>query len=329
MAAWKDVLLRMLSEFSADRIPLVAAGAAFYTLLALVPSLAALVSIYGLAFDTQSVAQQMAMLDNLVPAEVQSILAEQLTRLTSEPNHSLGIAFVISLAMSIWSASSATKGIIGGLNVVYDEREKRSFIELNGTALAITISGLIVVTSLAAVTIALPIAIELIGLPPVMATAISYAGLIILVWLGLIALYRWGPSRSRAQWTWLAPGTCLAVVALIVFSIAFSWFARTFAGYAAYGSIGAVISFMTWCWIGMMILLLGAELNAELEHQTARDTTVGRPKPLGLRGANMADSVAPRDGVEPPPTKVGAPALPLAFAGFVAGVTLAAVLTRR
>lgn len=329
LTAWKDIASRVLTQFSDDRIPLVAASAAFYLLLALVPSLAALVSIYGLVFNPEDVVQQMASLQALMPAEVHAILTKQLERLTAEPSRALGFAVAGSLGLSIWSASAATKSIMQGLNIVYDEREKRSFLQFNATALAITIVGLIMTASLVAVTVAMPIIVGQVDLHPFLANVIGYIGLACVVWLGLIALYRWGPSRADAKWKWLALGTVVALLALIMFSIGFSWFARTFASYSSYGSLGAVIAFMTWAWINMIILLLGAELNAEMEHQTAIDTTTGTPRPLGFRGAKMADTVS--DRVQEPANARGSDPSPavIAVAGLVAGATLASMLSRR
>jgi membrane protein len=298
-AAWRDIGLRVWKGFSDDRLLLVGAGAAFYILLALVPALASFVAIYGLLFDRASVVEQVSALSSMLAPEVRTILVDQLQRLTSEPAGSLGAAFAVSLAVSLWSASAGTKAVMDGLNIVYAEDEKRGFLRYNATALAMTLAGLVGAILTLGVTLLLPVVLAYVwpdsgGLVQLA----SYAVLLALVWLALIALYRWGPSRVAADWRWLAPGTLLAVVMLVVFSVLFSWFARTFATYSGYGSLGAIIAFMTWVWLCMVIVLLGAEVNAEMEHQTGRDSTVGPGKPRGARGAAMADSIGAPAGSE-------------------------------
>lgn len=288
--AWRDIVRRVVYEFSDDRVPLVAAGAAFYVLLALVPALAALVALYGLIFDRSNVAEQMTSLAGFLPEEARALIGEQLVRLTSEETPALSVAFAATLALSLWSASSGTKAVIDGLNIVYDESEKRSFLRYNLTALGITTLGLATLVLALAVTVVVPAFLET-YLAFAGKQLASYAVLVAALWLATIALFRWGPSRENAQWRWLAPGSLLAVLLLAMFSLGFSWFARTFASYSSYGSIGAAIAFLTWCWISLMIVLGGAEINAEMEHQTARDSTTGPALPMGVRGAAMADTL--------------------------------------
>jgi membrane protein len=254
--------------------------------------LSAFVAVYGLIFDRASVVEQVASLSNLLAPEVRSIIEGQLTRLASESAGSLGIAFSISLALSLWSASAGIKALMDGLNIVYAEEEKRGFIRYYATALVLTLAGLVGFVAIIATTIAVPIVLDYVapGQAGGLVRSASYVVLFGFIWLGLIALYRWGPSREHAKWRWLAPGTIVAVVALAIFALLFSWFARTFAGYASYGSLGAIIAFMTWVWVSTVIVLLGAEINAEVEYRTTHDTTTGPTRPMGERGAMMADS---------------------------------------
>lgn len=271
---------------------MVGAGATFYILLALVPALSAFVAVYGLIFDRVSVVEQVARPSSLLAPEVRSVIEGQLTRLASEASASLGIAFAASLALSLWSASAGTKALMEGLNIVYAEEEKRSFLRYYATALVLTLAGLVGFVVIIAVTIAVPVVLDYVtpGEAGGLVRAASYMVLLGFLWLGLIALYRWGPSREQAKWRWLAPGTIIAVAALAIFAALFSWFARTFAGYASYGSLGAIIAFMTWVWISTVIVLLGAEINAQVEYRTIRDTTTGPDRPMGERGAVMADT---------------------------------------
>jgi membrane protein len=290
--AWMDIALRVVREISDDRVLLIGAGAACYVIFALVPALASFIALYGLVLDKGSIVAQVSALSGLLAPEVRGILEEQLTRLASEPSRSLGLAFAVTLALSLWSASAGTKAIMDGLNIVYDEEEKRGFVRYNATALAMTLAGLVGGIVTIGVTVLLPVILARV-LPSAMGLVqiASYAALVGFVWIALLALYRWGPSRREAEWRWLTTGTIIAVLLLVAFSAAFAWFARTFAGYASYGSLGAVIVFMTWAWMSLVIVLVGGEINAEMEHQTGQDSTVGQEKPRGARGAVMADTI--------------------------------------
>lgn len=294
---WRDILWRIWVRFGDDHVMLVAAGIAFFGLLALVPALAALVAIYGLVFDPAEVVTQVNGLAPFLPAEVTTLLQDQLVRLTSAPQEKLGIAALIAVAIAIFSASSATKGLVEGLNIVYAEKDSRSWFALTGAAIVLTLAGLVSVAVFLASTLLLPKLFALFGINQTLPLSLlSYASLAVFLWLELTAIYRWAPNRSEARFAWLAPGSLLAVVLLVAFSVGFSWFVHTFALYSAYGSLGAVIAFMTWLWVSMVIVLLGAQLNAEAEHQTLRDSTTGTPLPLGLRGAVMADTVGKAKG---------------------------------
>lgn len=295
--AWLEIAKRVWHEFSADRVTMVAAGTAFYVILALVPALTSFIAVYGLVLDRESVVDQVSQFSGMLAPEVQTIIEGELTRLAAQSSGSLGTAFAVSLVLSLWSASAGTKALMDGLNIVYDEDEKRGFLNFYATALGLTLAGLVGFVAVIGATVAVPIIVSFFasGAASGIVRVASFAFLLAFLWLGLMVLYRWGPSREAAEWKWIAPGTILAVAGLAVFAIAFSWFARTLAGYSSYGSLGAIIAFMTWVWISIVIVLLGAEINAEMEHQTARDTTVGPEQPAGERGAYMADHVAGAD----------------------------------
>lgn len=288
---------------------LVAAGIAFFSLLAFVPALAALVAIYGLVFDPSQVVTQVGSVSHLLPGDVSGLLQEQLVRLTTQPEQKLGATALIALAITLFSASSATKGLIEGLNIVYAEKEKRSWLHLTLFAIALTVAGIVSVVVFLASTVFLPKALELFGITQVLPLLIvSYVTLAFLLWFELTILYRWAPSRDTAKLRWIAPGSLVAVALLVLFSWAFSWFVRTFAAYSAYGSLGVVIAFMTWLWVSMVIILVGAQLNAESEHQTIRDSTEGIPAPMGFRGAVMADTVGrSADSRLPPDVAIAVP----------------------
>jgi membrane protein len=290
---WRDILVRVYHKFSEDRVTSIAGGATYFTLLAIFPGVAALVSVYGLFADPQSMANVVQTLSSVLPQDVIKILDDQLHRLTQQPAGKLGATFAISLAGSLWSANAGMKAMFDALNIVYHEQEKRSFIVLNAVSLAFTLGmvlfGLIALAAVAVV----PAILE--RLPRTIAVVLDLARwpiLLLFIATAIAVLYRYGPSRDKPRWKWVSWGSALASVLWIGTSMLFSWYAANFASYnQTYGSLGAIIVFMTWIWISVLVILLGAELNAEMEHQTARDTTEGPPEPLGMRGAHMADTV--------------------------------------
>ena len=292
---WKDILWRTWAEFSADRITLIAAGATFYLLLALFPALAAFVSIYGFVADPVTIADHIAFLGGVLPSGGIELIETQLTALATQNEAALSFAFIFGLLFALWSANNGIKTLFEALNVAYDETEKRSFVWLNLITLGFTL-GAIVIAILFIVSVGIvPAVLAFVGLGSVAETLISLARwpvLFVAAALGISILYRFGPSRERAKWRWVTWGSALATAVWLIASVLFSWYLTNFADYnATYGSLGAVIGFMMWTWISVVILLLGAELNSELEHQTARDSTTGPEKPMGERGATMADTV--------------------------------------
>jgi membrane protein len=297
---WMDVLRRTATEVSEDRVLMIAAGVTFYGLLALFPALSALVSIYGLVFDPATVQRQVASLAGLLPQGAMDVLGEELTRLTSRPGSSLSLAFAGSLLVSLWSANAGVKSLFEAMNVAYDETEKRGFVRLTLISLAFTLGALLAVAVALGALVVLPLVLDAFGFGTLGQALARIAGVLVLALLltaGLAALYRWGPSRERARWRWITPGSILTLVVWVIASALFSWYAANLGSYdATYGSLGSVIGFLFWMWISATIVIVGAELNAELEHQTAADTTDGPPEPMGRRGATMADTLGGRTG---------------------------------
>jgi membrane protein len=297
---WKDIALRIYEGISDDRILIIAAGVTFYVLLALFPGIAGLIALYGLYADPGTISQHLDTLAGVLPDGGLQIIREQIERLTAQPAQRLGIATFIGLAVSLWSANGGMKGMFDALNVVYHEKEKRSFIRLNALSLAFTL-GLIVfvLLALAALTIA-PLALSYFGLSGVTELLVRFGRwpvLFVVVSLMIALIYRYGPSRDTPQWHWISPGSAFAAIAWLCGSALFSWYTANFGSYnATYGSLGAVIGFMIWLWLSNIVILFGAKINAEIEHQTARDTTVGTPEPLGRRGAVMADTIGAAQG---------------------------------
>ncbi|MFC5068433.1 YihY/virulence factor BrkB family protein [Flaviflagellibacter deserti] len=292
---WWDIAKRIFAEMSNDRLLAVAAGVTFYALLAIFPAIAAFVSVYGLVADRATLAEHVNAMSGIIPAGGISIIGDQLARLTSQGEGKLGFAFAISLAAALWSANAGMKAIFDALNVIYDETEKRGFFALNALSLSFTLGAILFlvlgVTSIAVV----PIALEYLGLQnatQALFAALRWPVMLLIATFALSVLYRYGPSRSDAKWRWLTVGSITASMLWIAASLLFSWYVANFGSYdRTYGSLGAAIGFMTWIWISTAIVLTGAEISAETEHQTVTDSTTGAPRPIGQRGAIMADTI--------------------------------------
>jgi membrane protein len=294
-AGWKDIIWRVYASVNDTRLLAVAAGVVFYSLLAIFPAIAAFVSLYGLIADASTIDSHLSLAAGIFPAGAVDIIHEQISRLTAKSDARLSLGFITGLAVALWSANAGMKAIIDALNVVYDEKEKRSFIKLNLLSLLFTLIAIVsLMIALAAVVIA-PIIFSAVGLSSLWSLAIAalqWPLLLALAAIALAAIYRYGPSRAEARWQWLSVGSGAAAIGWLITSALFSWYIAHFGAYnATYGSLGAAVGMMMWMWISAIVILLGGELNAEIEHQTAKDSTVGSEKPLGERGAVMADTI--------------------------------------
>lgn len=293
-SGWKDVGLRVKGEMKEDQVPLLSAGVAFYLLLALFPALAALVSLYGLFADPDQVAQQVTDLTGALPEEAQSLITDQLESITGE-NQGVGVTLAVSVAAALWAASSGVKHLIGAVNAAYDERETRKFLKLRGLSLALTVAAVLFATVAIGVIAVLPAMAAELPFGSVGQTLVqigSYVGLAVGFAVGLAVLYRFAPDRDAPRWQWVSWGAVIGTAVWILGSLAFSVYVSNFASYGeTYGSIGAVIVLMLWLMVTAFAIILGAEINGELEAQTAKDSTVGHPEPMGTRGAVKADNL--------------------------------------
>ncbi len=293
---WKQVIRRTFNEMISDRISLVAAGCAFYATLALFPAITMLISIYGLVFDPVTVEPQLQVLQDLLPPAAYQLIADRVHMVVSKPPGALTLGLLISVAVTLWSTTTGTKSILGALNLAYEERERRSFLRFQATAISMTLVALMGAVLGLALLVGLPVALDFLGmgaLSAVLARVGSVALLLIFVVGSLSLLYRFGPSRQQPRWRWVTPGSVLATVLWLAASALFSLYVGHVASYdATYGPLGAVAGMMMWFYVTVYVVLLGAELNAELELQTVRDSTGGPAKPIGRRGAYVADHVA-------------------------------------
>jgi membrane protein len=292
---WKDILWRVFWSIPEDRILSTSGGVAFFALLAVFPGIATIVSLYGLFADANVIGQHLTILAGLLPAGVIEMIGTHIASVARQDNTTLGGAFLVGIAVALWSANSGVAALFDALNVVYDEKEKRSIVQFYTRTFLFTLGGIgFAVLAITGVVI-LPVVLTFLGSTTTaeqLLSVLRWPVLLITVILALAVLYRYGPSRRDAQWRWVTWGSASAAVLWIGASMLFSWYVASFDSYdRTYGSLGAGVGFMMWIWLSVVIILLGGELNAEMEHQTARDTTEGAPKPLGRRGAMMADHV--------------------------------------
>jgi membrane protein len=285
---WKDVFSRFIGNLLENRIPSLAGAVAFFTLLSLVPALSLFVTIYRYFTDPATIATQLYGLTLVLPEAGRELIREQAVRLASQGAASLSTTFIISFLVAAWSANAAVKAVFDALNIIYRQREKRSFVKLNLVSLMTTISG-VVILALALTAIAIvpvitalfPFAHELERL----ARLVRWPTFFVVATMAVAWLYWIGPCRRPPRFAWVLPGAVVSALLWAAASWGFSWYVSTLGNYTAtYGSLATVVVFMTWLWLSATIVLAGAELNAELEHQIARDAKTGRLRPLDARG---------------------------------------------
>lgn len=279
-ASWKHILRRTYQRFNDDRLLATAAGVVFFGLLAVFPAVTALVSFYGLFADPSTIGANLQTLSLMLPEGSFEIVQDQIARVLEKGNASLGWTFLFGLAFALWSANAGVKAIIDALNVVHEEREKRSFVRLNLLALAFTTGGIAALLLMVSAVVAFPLALNHLGLAPDSRVVVSMARwplMFAMLLVALSVLYRFGPSRPAARWEWLGVGTLTAAALWITGSAALSWYLSNFGDYnATYGSLGAAIGLMTWMWMSATIVLFGAELNSEIEQQRRSGPTAAR-----------------------------------------------------
>lgn len=293
---WWQVLRRAVAESSADHVPMLAGGVAYFGFLAIFPALVAAVTLYGLVADPATVAEQVRSLAAALPREAQPLITDQLAAVASGSGGALGVGLVVSLLAALWSASSGVGNLMQAVNLAYDEEEHRGFVALRGTALLLTAGAVVFVLATLALVAAVPVLLEAIPLGvvgTVLAQVVRWALLVALVVVALAVVYRVAPDRDSPRFEWVSPGAMVAAVLWLVGSLLFSLYVNNFGSYnKTYGALAGVVVLLLWLYLTAYIVLLGAEVNAEAERQTSRDTTVGRAMPMGRRRAAAADEVA-------------------------------------
>ncbi len=292
---WGSILRRVYASMDAKKLSIVAAGIAFFAMLAIFPGLAALIAIYGLIADPATVQHEINAIHGVIPGEAQKLIGTYLESLVHAGSSKLGIGLILSVLFALWSARAGTVSLVEGLNIAYEESEKRGMIRYQAVAITMTVAAIIFAIVALALVAAVPAAVKLVPLSAAAETLgliLPWPILIALSTIGLAATYRFAPSRREAKWRWVTVGGVAATVLWIVASVGFSFYVQKFGNYdKTFGSLGAVVILLTWLYLTAYVVLLGSCLNAEIERQTARDTTEGREKPMGRRGAKMADTV--------------------------------------
>jgi membrane protein len=245
--------------------------------------------------DPATIANHLRTLSDVLPPGAFDLFADQIGALAAKRDGALGVTFFVSLAIALWSTHSGTLSLFDAMNVAYEETEKRSFLRLNLVALCFTICAMASATAVVGLIAVMPAMLSYVWLEAYqeqLALLARWPALALIVVVAILAIYRFGPSREPARFRWLTWGAVLTTLAWLAMSSAFSFYLDHFANYnATYGTLGALIGFLIWTWLSVTILIVGAELNAELEHQTAKDTTTGKPVAAGSRGAYVADTI--------------------------------------
>lgn len=293
LQAWRDIFYRVYDEIGKDEVSILAGGVAFFALFAVIPGVVALMSIYGLVAEPRDVQNQIEAVVSIVPPSARRLVRDQASEALLRSPDSLSITAVAGVLVSIWSVNKAMIALLSAINVAYNETKQRSFIRQYIVGLLWTLVALTAAAVAIALVVALPIVLDIIGLSHVSELIVSlvrWPVLFGLVLAGLAVLYRYGPVRKPAQWRWVLWGAGFATFLWILGSVGLSAYVSNFGDYdKVYGSLGAVIVLLLWFYLTAYVIILGAELNSEMEHQTCYDTTTGRFRPMGERGAYVAD----------------------------------------
>jgi membrane protein len=303
LKGWKQILKRAWAENKADNMPIIAGGVAFFGFLSIFPALIAMISIYGLVASPETVTGQVEDLSAQLPQEASQLIEDQLTAITDNSGSALTWGLVVAILAALWSASGGVGNIITAINLAYDEVETRTFVKLKGTALLLTLGAIVFVLITFGLVAVVPVVLDALPLGivgTILAQVLRWV-LLLAVFAGALAvLYRVAPDRDNAKLRWVSLGSVAVTVVWALVSLGFSFYVDNFGSYdKTYGAIAGVIVLMLWLYLTCYLVLLGAEINSEAEHQTAQDTTKGEPQPMGERGAEMADTLPE----SPEPTK--------------------------
>lgn len=292
---WGDILARVRQEIGRDNASLIAAGLAFYALLAVFPAIGAAVLLYGLFVSPDQVASQFEVLAGVLPQQAAEILSNAMQSVSSNQGTTLGIGAAIGFLVGLWSARKGMVALMQATNIAYEEREERGLLRRLLLSLGFTLAAVVGFLLVLALAVAVPLALQELGLPGPVETLLSILRWVVLwlaIVLGLSMLYRFAPDRNHPKWRWVSSGSAIAATLWVAASLLFSLYVQNFGNYGeTYGALGGVIILLLWFYLSGFIVILGAEINSEIEHQTRRDSTTGAPQPMGRRDAKMADTL--------------------------------------
>ena len=292
---WWDIAVRVKKEMTADNVDIIASGLALYALLAVFPALAAAVSIYGLFASPVDIASHLQQVAAMLPEDATRILQQQLSDLSRHPPDALSFGIIAGLALTLWSARKGMVALMKVTNVAYDEEESRGFFKQLFVSLAFTVGAVIAFLAVLLLGVAVPVVVSFLPLgsaAELVLLGLRWVVLFGVAVLGLAVVYRFAPDRHKAQWRWVTPGSLIAATLWLIGSFLFAVYVRNWGSYGrTYGALGGVVVLLMWFYLTGYIVVLGAEINAEMERQTRKDTTTGQPKPPGSRGAYSADTL--------------------------------------
>jgi membrane protein len=293
---WWQVVKRAWRESRVDNVPMLAAGVAFFAFLALVPTLIAALTLYGLVADPGRVAEQLRGMSGALPPGARELIVDQLGAVAASGGRALTVGLVVSLLAALWSASSGTAHLMTAVNLAYDEEEGRGFLKQKAIALVLTLGAIVFVLVALVLVAVLPVAFDVLGLGGVgrvVAQVLRWLLIVVVVLVGLAVVYRVAPDRDAPQFRWVSIGALVATLLWLLGNAGFSLYVTFFGHYnKTYGALAGVVVLLLWLYLSCYVVLLGAEINAEAEKQTVRDSTTGPAEPLGRRGARAADTVA-------------------------------------
>jgi membrane protein len=294
---WWDIAVRVKKEMTKDNVDIIASGLALYALLAIFPALAASVSIYGLFASPADISNHLQLIATMLPEDALKILQQQLTQLAQHSEGTLSFGVIIGIALALWSARKGMVALMKATNVAYDEQESRGFFKQLFVSLAFTIGAVMGFLAVLLLGVAVPLVLKLLAVgsaTEILLLIVRWALLFGVAVLGLAIVYRFAPDRHPARWRWVTPGSLIATTLWVIGSALFALYARNWGSYGkTYGTLGGVVILLMWFYLSGYVIILGAEINSEIERQTKKDTTVGAPKPMGERGAYSADTVGP------------------------------------
>ena len=292
---WVDIVRRVYRRLDEDHISILSAGVAFYAMLAVFPALAAVVSLYALIADPSDVQAHFERASSFMPGDVSQIINEQLSTLAQQERQGLGFGLISSILIGIWSAHRGVDALVRAVTIAYMETEDRNFFRLNALTYLMTFGAVVLIVSAIALMVGIPAIVAYLPFTGWMSALSGILGWLFFVSIAVFAisiLYRFGPPRTPAKWRWVSPGAMTATVLWLIGSMLFSYYVSQFGRYnETYGTLSAIVVLLSWFFVTSFSLVLGAALNAELEHQTQADSTAGAAKPMGERGAHVADTL--------------------------------------